>query len=166
MVRAAPQARCIQRSTVQSLFSLSLLNTISMCSLKPQSLARSKVTPKCLIAARTIVHPKGSRVALALCNRKGASCVLAVRVIAPFRSGRQSWNWCRNRRLQEDFREQHLQARRQGAGVWIIRGGGTARRWNGQGAYVVRGERLPPTPKPNKGYRIADRTRNNSGRGE
>lgn len=31
---------------------------------------------------------------------------------------------------------------------------------------VVRGEPLPPTPGPGQGYRIADRTRNNSGRGK
>ena len=30
---------------------------------------------------------------------------------------------------------------------------------------VVRGETLPPTPKPGLTYRVADRTRNKSGRG-
>jgi len=39
------------------------------------------------------------------------------------------------------------------------RGGGT-----GEERTIVRGETLPPTPKPNQGYRIVDRTRNNSGR--
>lgn len=40
------------------------------------------------------------------------------------------------------------------------RGGGT-----GQERTVVRGEPLPPTPKPGQGYKIADRTKNNAGRG-
>lgn len=40
------------------------------------------------------------------------------------------------------------------------RGGGT-----GEERTVVRGETLPPTPKPGQGYRIADRTRNDAGRG-
>jgi len=40
------------------------------------------------------------------------------------------------------------------------RGGGT-----GKERTVVRGEPLPPTPKPDQGYRIADRTRNDSGKG-
>lgn len=31
---------------------------------------------------------------------------------------------------------------------------------------VVRGEPLPPTPQPGQGYRIADRTKNKSGRGQ
>ena len=30
---------------------------------------------------------------------------------------------------------------------------------------VVKGERLPPTPNPSETYRIADRTKNNSGKG-
>lgn len=30
---------------------------------------------------------------------------------------------------------------------------------------VVRGEPLPPTPKPGQGYVIADRTKNGAGRG-
>ena len=30
---------------------------------------------------------------------------------------------------------------------------------------VVRGEPLPPTPNPGESYRIADRTKNQSGRG-
>ena len=29
---------------------------------------------------------------------------------------------------------------------------------------VVKGEPLPPTPNPNEGYRIVDRTKNGSGR--
>lgn len=41
------------------------------------------------------------------------------------------------------------------------RGGHTGRE-----VTVVRGEPLPPTPKPNSTYRIADRTRNDSGRGK
>ena len=40
------------------------------------------------------------------------------------------------------------------------RGGGTGRERT-----VVKGEPLPPTPKSQQGYRIADRTRNKSGRG-
>ena len=39
-------------------------------------------------------------------------------------------------------------------------GGGT-----GKERTVVRGEPLPPTPKPGQGYKISDRTRNDSGRG-
>ncbi len=31
---------------------------------------------------------------------------------------------------------------------------------------VVRGEPLPPTPKPGQHYRIADRTKNKAGRGK
>lgn len=30
---------------------------------------------------------------------------------------------------------------------------------------VVKGERLPPTPNARESYRIADRTKNNSGKG-
>jgi len=30
---------------------------------------------------------------------------------------------------------------------------------------VTKGEPLPPTPEPNQSYRIADRTKNKSGRG-
>jgi hypothetical protein len=41
------------------------------------------------------------------------------------------------------------------------RGGGT-----GKERTVVRGEPLPPTPQPGQGYRIADRTKNQSGRGK
>lgn len=40
------------------------------------------------------------------------------------------------------------------------RGGGT-----GQERTVVKGEPLPPTPRSKQGYVIADRTKNNSGRG-
>lgn len=40
------------------------------------------------------------------------------------------------------------------------RGGAT-----GQERTVVKGETLPPTPKPNHGYRIVDRTKNKAGRG-
>lgn len=40
------------------------------------------------------------------------------------------------------------------------RGGAT-----GKERTVVRGETLPPTPQPGQTYRIADRTRNNAGRG-
>lgn len=29
---------------------------------------------------------------------------------------------------------------------------------------VVKGERLPPTPHPNEGFRIVDRTKNGSGK--
>ena len=34
----------------------------------------------------------------------------------------------------------------------------------GEERTVVRGEPLPPTPQPGQGYRIADRTKNRSGR--
>jgi hypothetical protein len=34
----------------------------------------------------------------------------------------------------------------------------------GEERTVVRGEPLPPTPKPNQRYQIVDRTRNQSGR--
>ena len=40
------------------------------------------------------------------------------------------------------------------------RGGGT-----GKERTVVKGEPLPPTPKSKQSYVIADRTKNNSGRG-
>ena len=40
------------------------------------------------------------------------------------------------------------------------RGGGT-----GVERTVTRGEPLPPTPEPGQQYRIADRTRNQSGQG-
>ena len=40
------------------------------------------------------------------------------------------------------------------------RGGGT-----GEERTVVKDEPLPPTPRPHQGYKIADRTRNKSGRG-
>jgi hypothetical protein len=40
------------------------------------------------------------------------------------------------------------------------RGGGS-----GEERTAVRGETLPPTPKPGQGYRIVDRTRNDAGRG-
>ena len=36
----------------------------------------------------------------------------------------------------------------------------------GQERTVTRREPLPPTPKPGQTYRIADRTRNNAGRGK
>lgn len=39
------------------------------------------------------------------------------------------------------------------------RGGGT-----GQERTVVRGEPMPPTPKPGQGFRLVDPTRNGSGR--
>lgn len=39
------------------------------------------------------------------------------------------------------------------------RGGGT-----GQERTVVRGEPLPPTPEPGQGYKIVDRTKNDSGK--
>jgi hypothetical protein len=35
----------------------------------------------------------------------------------------------------------------------------------GEERTVVRGEPLPPTPKPGQQYKIADRTKNKSGRG-
>lgn len=35
----------------------------------------------------------------------------------------------------------------------------------GQERTVVRGEPLPPTPRAGQGYVIADRTKNNAGRG-
>lgn len=41
------------------------------------------------------------------------------------------------------------------------RGGST-----GEERTVVRGGTLPPTPKPGQSYRMADRTRNNAGRGK
>ena len=41
------------------------------------------------------------------------------------------------------------------------RGGGT-----GKERTVVRGETLPPTPKAGQGYKIADRTKNQAGRGK
>lgn len=61
--------------------------------------------------------------------------------------------------------EQHLQTWREGTLFWAVRdhrppGGGT-----GQERTAVRGEPLPPTPKSGQGYRIADRTKNKSGRG-
>jgi hypothetical protein len=40
------------------------------------------------------------------------------------------------------------------------KGGGT-----GKERTVVKGEPLPPTPKPKQAYKIADRTKNKSGRG-
>lgn len=39
------------------------------------------------------------------------------------------------------------------------RGGGT-----GKERTVVKGEPMPPTPKPGQGYKIADPTKNKSGR--
>lgn len=36
----------------------------------------------------------------------------------------------------------------------------------GEERTVVRGETLPPTPKPNQTYQIIDRSRNNAGRGK
>jgi hypothetical protein len=35
----------------------------------------------------------------------------------------------------------------------------------GEERTAVKGEPLPPTPDPGQGYRIADRTKNKSGRG-
>lgn len=35
----------------------------------------------------------------------------------------------------------------------------------GQERTVTKGEPLPPTPQKGQGYRIADRTKNNAGRG-
>lgn len=35
----------------------------------------------------------------------------------------------------------------------------------GQERTIVRGEPLPPTPKPDQRYQIVDRTKNQSGRG-
>jgi hypothetical protein len=45
-------------------------------------------------------------------------------------------------------------------GIRGQRGGNT-----GEERTVVRGEPLPPTPKPGQTYVINDRTKNNSGRG-
>jgi hypothetical protein len=36
----------------------------------------------------------------------------------------------------------------------------------GEERTVVRGERLPPTPEPGQTYRIADRTKNDAGKGK
>jgi hypothetical protein len=50
------------------------------------------------------------------------------------------------------------------SGQYVIRGprGGNT----GEERTVVRGEPLPPTPKPGQTYTIADRTKNNAGRGK
>jgi hypothetical protein len=42
-----------------------------------------------------------------------------------------------------------------------VRGGQT-----GEERTVVKGEPLPPTPEPGQSYQIADRTKNNAGKGK